>query len=111
MPWGGHAEGVCTELDLGDLAPGFPEVVVDLKARDATESEFRISEFAKVIGRDGEENLVAECLVGFLVGGEGGLVFVEEAVDFADLGGGGIGRVNRVDGAVFWRDGGNVARD
>ena len=42
VPWGGHAEGVCIELDLGDLAPSCPEVVEDLKARDATESEFWI---------------------------------------------------------------------
>ena len=59
VPGCSHAEGICVELDLGDLAPSGPEVIEYLQTGDAAKAEFRISELAKVVGRDGEENLVA----------------------------------------------------
>ena len=109
MPRGGHAKSVGIEFSLGDGAPGGPEVSEDLEARDAAEAEFGVGELTEVVGRDGEKNLVAEGLVGFLVGSKGELIFVEGAVDLGDLGSSGVGRMERIDGAVDGSNEGNVA--
>ena len=104
MPWRGHAEGVGIEFGLGDGAPGCPKMGEDLETGDASKAEFGIGEFAEVVGGDGEEDLVAESFVSLLVGAEGELIFVEDTVDFRNLWGGCVSRMDRVDGAV---DGGN----
>ena len=55
--------------------------------------------------------MVAEGFVGLLVGAEGGLVVVEDAVDFANLGGGGSWWVHRVDRTISGREERETARD
>ncbi len=78
MPWRGHAKGVGIEFDLGDGSPGHPKMRQNLKASGTAESKFRIGEFAKIVGGDGEEDLVAESFVGILIGAEGDLVFIKK---------------------------------
>ena len=80
----------------------------DLEASDAPKTEFGIGEFAETIGGDGEEDLIAKGFVGLLVGAESNLVFVEDSVDFGNLGSGGGGRMDRIDRAVDGSDERNV---
>ena len=53
VPWNLHAKSVCVEFDLGDLAPGGPEMGEDGETGDAAQAKFGISEAAKVIRGDG----------------------------------------------------------
>ena len=82
-----------------------------MEAGDAAEAKFRVGEFTEVIGGYSEEDLVAESFVSFLIGAEGGLVVVEDAVDFANLGGGGAWWVHRVDRTINGREEREAARD
>ena len=111
VPGRGHAEGVGVQLSLSDCAPGGPEMSENLEACDAAESEFGIGEFAEIVGGNREEDLIAQRLVGLLIGAKSELVFVEDAVDFGDLCGGGGGGVDRIDGAVDRSFEWNVAGD
>ena len=101
MPWSGHAKGIGVKFDLRDGAPGCPKVGEDVKTSDTAKAKFGIGKFAEIVGGDGGQDLIAKCLVGFLVGSKNDLVFVENAIDFRDLVGSGTSRVNRIDRAVF----------
>ncbi len=111
MPWSCHSECIGVEFDLGDGSPGCPKMREDLETSDAAESKFGVGEFTEVVGGDGEEDLVTESFVGFLVGPKRELVVVENAVDFGDLCRGGGCWMDRVDGAVDGGCEGNATRN
>jgi hypothetical protein len=111
IPRGSHAKSVGVELDLGDRAPSSPKVGEDGETGDAAESKFRIGKFAEIVGGESEKKLVAESLVGLLVGTEGDLIVIEDAVDLTDLGSGGADWMNRIDETKDGRDEGHVAGD
>ena len=73
-----------------------------MQASDVAEAESVVVEGADVGGWGGEDELVAEGLVRFVVGAKRGLSRNVETVDFRDLGGGGpvwmIGLRRRIDG-------------
>ncbi len=53
--------------------------------------------------------MIADGFVRFLLGAEGDLVFVENSVDFGDLGCGGGSRMDGIEGAVEGSDERNIA--
>lgn len=94
-----HFECVGIQFTLGDGAPSGPEMRQNDETGDAAQTEFGIAKAAKIIGRGGRNNLVAQRFVGFGEGAKNGMIVVEEeTVDFRNGGGGGGDGMNGLAG-------------